>query len=121
MILWLNDQNDTGDRKIMKMIINIHSIIDIITNSSTMIFTWMNDDAIEKAFELLDEILKLGDSTKTAKDLFDIKILYDIDAICENFLEVISSDVEEEELSLKEKEILDEAKRREKEAQKKDC
>ena len=38
----------------LELKIKVHSLIDVITNSSTEIYTWINSDAIEKAYELLD-------------------------------------------------------------------
>lgn len=50
--------------------IKIHSVVDVITNSSTTIFTYQND-SIEPAKELIDEILKLaGITDKKADDIF---------------------------------------------------
>lgn len=52
------------------MKIKVHSLIDVITNSSTEIFTMMNDGAIDGAYELLDEVLKVAGSKKKARGLF---------------------------------------------------
>lgn len=45
-----------------------HSIVDLITNSSTVIFTYQN--SIKEAKELIAEILKLSGSDKTPDDVF---------------------------------------------------
>jgi hypothetical protein len=55
--------------------LSLHSIIDVITNSSTEIYTFTNSSAIEKSYELLNEILKIADSDKKAEDLFEIYII----------------------------------------------
>jgi len=51
--------------------INIHSIIDLITNSSTEIFVH-SDNCVKPVKELLDEFLRLEGSNKKCDDLFDI-------------------------------------------------
>jgi hypothetical protein len=47
---------------------SIHSIVDVITNSSTVIYTWQ--DSISEAKELLQEVLKLSGVEKNVDDLF---------------------------------------------------
>lgn len=54
--------------------LNIHSIIDVITNSSTEIYTHACTNAKEFAYEALNEILKISGSNKKAEDLFDVTI-----------------------------------------------
>ena len=70
-------------------ILNIHSIIDIITNSSTEIFTYCGDSSITGAYELLNEVLKVAGSDKRAEDLFDIEFKYEEEIITESFLEAV--------------------------------
>jgi len=50
--------------------LNFHSVVDVITNSSTVIYTYQ--DGCEKpAKELIDEMLKLsGETEKKANDIF---------------------------------------------------
>lgn len=49
--------------------LNIHSIVDIITNSSTVIYTYQH--STEQAKELVGELLKLcGETDKTPDDVF---------------------------------------------------
>ncbi len=55
--------------------IPVHSIIDVITNSSTEIYTYAKDSAKEFAYEALNEILKIAGSDKKAEDLFDVSIV----------------------------------------------
>jgi hypothetical protein len=57
------------------MKLNIHSIIDVITNSSTEIYTYVTKDGVEKAHEMINEILKVSGSTAKSEDLFDISIV----------------------------------------------
>ena len=65
-----------------KMIImKIHSIVDVITNSSTVIYTYQ-EDSIEPAKELVNEMLKLsGITDKTADDIFFFNVLYGLDIL----------------------------------------
>ena len=65
-----------------KMIImKIHSIVDVITNSSTVIYTYQ-DNSIEPAKELVNEMLKLlGITDKTADDVFYYTALYELDLL----------------------------------------
>jgi len=58
----------------MTRIVNVHSMVDVITNSSTEIYIFMKGNAVETAYEILNEILKIADSDKKAEDLFDISI-----------------------------------------------
>ena len=67
------------------MIVKVHSIIDVITNSSTEIFSWAN--GTDQLYELFDAILKAGGSNIPAKDIFDIKILpTDFDCLIDLFV-----------------------------------
>lgn len=64
--------------------IKIHSIIDLITNSSTEIFTFYNNcpDAI---IELMDAVLKTFDIDKDVNELFHIKVLPNMDNLIEYY------------------------------------
>ena len=55
----------------------LHSVVDVITNSSTVIYTYQNG-SVEPAKELINEMLKLvGTTDKTADDLFYFAVLPD--------------------------------------------
>lgn len=58
-------------------IINIQSITDIVTNSSTEVFIRIKETAINTVKELINNLLKISGSTLQADDLFTIEILYD--------------------------------------------
>ena len=58
----------------MDLKINIHSVIDIITNSSTEIFVSANYSSINTIKTLINHFLKLSKSDKTCDDLFEISI-----------------------------------------------
>ena len=53
----------------------IHSVIDLITNSSTEIFINCNKDTIETAKNFVNVMLEAAGSNKTADDLFEFQIL----------------------------------------------
>ena len=50
----------------------IKSITDVITNSSSEAFLLVNSDSIDKTRELINTILRVAGSNKTCDDLFDI-------------------------------------------------
>lgn len=56
---------------------NIQSITDIVTNSSTEVFIRIKETAINTVKELINNLLKISGSTFQADDLFTIEILYD--------------------------------------------
>lgn len=51
--------------------LNVHSIVDVITNSSTVIYTYQ--DGVKEAKKLLQEILNLTNIHKDVDDLFNIR------------------------------------------------
>lgn len=57
-------------------IINIQSITDIVTNSSTEVFIRIKETAINTVKELINNLLKISGSTLQADDLFTIEILF---------------------------------------------
>ncbi|MFA6089871.1 MAG: hypothetical protein WC755_08490 [Candidatus Woesearchaeota archaeon] len=54
--------------------INIHSFVDVITNSSTMIYVSCNSGTLKTIKELMSLIIKEVDIDLTADDLFEFKI-----------------------------------------------
>lgn len=63
------------------IIMKIHSIVDVITNSSTVIYTYQ-EDSIEPAKELVNEMLKLsGITDKIADDIFCFNVLYNLEVL----------------------------------------
>lgn len=76
-----------------KLKISIHSFVDIITNSSTEIYTYVTN--VENAFKMINEILKIAGCEKKAEDLFNVLIVpNDWDDIIENAEEVGFEDEE---------------------------
>lgn len=56
--------------------LNLHSVVDLITNSSTVIFTYQ--DSVKQTKDLVNEILKLlGTTDKTADDIFYYGVFID--------------------------------------------
>lgn len=58
----------------------IKSLTDVITNSSTEVFTIYNKGAINKVKEMVNSILALSDTTSnlTFDDLFEVEYCFDI-------------------------------------------
>jgi hypothetical protein len=83
---------------------NVHSMIDVITNSSTEIFIVASQGSFKYMYGFIDSILQASGSDKKAKDLFDIELVYDTDFIFNNFLGVdLSFSNDETLLELQEK------------------
>lgn len=84
----------------MQFRIPVHSIIDVITNSSTEIFTTATKKSMEFAKELIDEILSAGGSNKKAEDLFEFKLFYTDDSyenIFENYYDFLKDEEREKD------------------------
>lgn len=58
--------------------IKLHSVIDLITNSSTEIFV-KSENSLEPCKELINELLKVWEPGKTWEDIFDIRIKINAD------------------------------------------
>ena len=56
--------------------VNLHSAVDVITNSSTTIFTY-SGGSDKKAIELIDGILKISGCGLVAKDIFYMGVFLD--------------------------------------------
>jgi hypothetical protein len=52
----------------------IHSIVGIITNSSTIIYSILSDSAVKSFKKVVDEILKQAGSDKTCDDVFNVAV-----------------------------------------------
>ncbi len=75
--------------------LDIHSIVDVITNSSTTIYTYQ--DGIKEAKELLQEILNIMGEKKGVDDLFSIGVFAsDNDTYTEYLSELGEDDVDTE-------------------------
>lgn len=58
----------------MKLELSLHSAVDIITNSSTVIYTWANGNAAESVKSIINEVLRRAGSDKVADDLFKVYV-----------------------------------------------
>jgi hypothetical protein len=56
------------------VLIAVHSMVDLITNSSSEIFVAANDKTVKTIQQIVDHLLALGGSEKKAKDLFRIEL-----------------------------------------------
>ena len=57
-----------------KLVIPIHSFVDLITNSSSETFISYDESSINAIKELVNSLLKTAGSALTSDDLFDITI-----------------------------------------------
>lgn len=61
------------------IVIPVHSMVDLITNSSSEIFVTANEKTVKTIQEIIDQLLALSGSTLKAKNLFKIELasMYD--------------------------------------------
>jgi hypothetical protein len=57
----------------MKTKINLHSVIDLITNSSTEIYTY-SSGSLAACKEMINEFFKVAGIEKTCDDIFELSI-----------------------------------------------
>lgn len=69
---------------------NIHSVVDVITNSSTVIFTNATNSTIKSFKGLIDAVLKMGQSGLCADDLFIFELSKDDDEDIELIVKCIN-------------------------------
>ena len=62
----------------MKIVIPVHSFVDVITNSSSEIFVSATDRTIEVAKNIVNEVLSAGGSLAKCDDLFKVSLLYHV-------------------------------------------
>lgn len=77
-----------------------HSIVDVITNSSTTVYVMFHTGAIKYTYELINEVLKVAGSAKKAEDLFDVELCPDItylyDFVVESCTDIDDLQIEED-------------------------
>ena len=61
------------------ILVSVHSVVDIITNSSTTIYTGATDGAVELVTTIINETLRQAGSDKRADDLYEIKVVKEPD------------------------------------------
>jgi len=59
-----------------KVIIPIHSFVDLITNSSSEIFVQADENTVKAIKKLVNDLLTVGGGQVTADDLFTFDIVY---------------------------------------------
>jgi hypothetical protein len=57
------------------MLIPLHSFIDVITNSSSEIFVFADNNTLKAIQKLVDNLLKVAGSTKTSEELFEFDLV----------------------------------------------
>jgi len=77
--------------KILK--INLHSIVDVITNSSTQIYVQFNESALTTLKDLVNHFLKLTNSEYEVDDLFGFEL--ESEALKDSRLEYIKKILQE--------------------------
>lgn len=76
----------------------IKSITDVITNSSTEVFTIYNDDSINKIKELFNTLITSSDKNVTFDDLFQVEYDINDDYLLEYYDEYLTANNLAEEL-----------------------
>lgn len=71
--------------------IKLHSVTDLITNSSTVIFTY-SEESIKLLKDMINEILKTFDIQKTCDDMFDVVVLCDDSERYSEYIEKLKED-----------------------------
>lgn len=61
------------------ILIPIHSFVDLITNSSSEVFVQATEKTVETVKDIINEVLKLQNSSKTADDLFSFTLVMNDD------------------------------------------
>lgn len=74
----------------MKVIIPVHSFVDLITNSSSETYVQATDKTVDTLKKLIDSLLK--GTGQTCDDLFEIDLLPPEDEFSTNAVEVTAKD-----------------------------
>lgn len=82
----------------MKLRIKLHSFVDVITNSSTVIYTTVNENGVQMVRDMIDEILSnITGTTVNSEDLYDVAIVPSGGAL-EGLVDKLVDDEEDEGL-----------------------
>lgn len=60
----------------MHIFIPIHSVVDVITNSSSVIYTELRANSIELVKAIITDVLEASGSDKTVEDIFTFDMMY---------------------------------------------
>lgn len=87
------------------MKLKIHSVVDLITNSSTIIFTY-SEGSIPALKELVNDMLLVFERAETFDDIFYIDLFLEEDYqyneyVCENYPEINLDEIDLDELKKK--------------------
>ena len=76
------------------MIIQIHSVTDLITNSSTVIFTY-SENSLNSLKEMINEIFKTFGIDKTCDEVFNLVVLCNKHYYYQQYLDELAEDGDE--------------------------
>ena len=84
--------------------VNFHSAVNLITNSSTVIFTYQN--SVNECKDLVNEILKLcGIKDKTAEDVFYYGVYHSAEEYSNRYVDEDEEEEEEEHVEQQREEL----------------
>src|ERR1035437_3820902 len=61
----------------MEIIVPVHSLVDVITNSSSELYTWASEDSVKHTKILITEIMESLGVPGSVEDYFDITMEID--------------------------------------------
>lgn len=85
----------------IKLVIPVHSFVDLITNSSSEIFTSATEATVQTVKDIIAGILKTAGSKKTADDLFNVSRSFVVRNSATNHSEMAFDTAEERDEFLK--------------------
>lgn len=103
----------------MQHIFRIHSVVDVITNSSTVIYTQATESTIKAFKDLTNALLKIAGSDANADDLFEFSLEPEMHVIIDRMMDNTEFGYGSEwyesmkSLSWKKRDVITEAKARE--------
>jgi hypothetical protein len=62
-------------KTINKIVIPVHSVVDLITNSSSELYTSASEKTVKALTEFADQLLAISGSPLRSTDIFDIKLV----------------------------------------------
>jgi len=79
----------------MQLKIEIHSFVDVITNSSSEIYVQASDRTIKQVKKMVESLLKLGGSNIKATDIFTFELVDEKEEEINDYLEQYKDEIEE--------------------------
>lgn len=77
-----------------------NSMVDVITNSSAVTYTWIVDGAVENTYKYLQKLLDMAGLQASARDLYDVEIEVSKEYIYDQYIGYSGSDEWENFLSV---------------------